>query len=133
MCYSNNICCIILTSKYFNNLYTFKGKKCNIINFILFQTWFYNQSIYNLNTGQNYLYNWMEYDAERGSDEIGSCLYHWIYKMWFSKEKPQFSRLRVFMDNCAGRTYFSILCIICNKLNIFIIVFLLVIFFNSIH
>ena len=71
----------------------------------------------------------MEYDAERGSDEIGSCLHHWVLNMWFSGAVPQFRKLRVFMDNCAGRKYFSILCIICNKLNIFIIVFLLVVFF----
>ena len=65
----------------------------------------------------------MEYEAERGSDEIASCLYHWVFKMWYNAEKPQFRRLRVFMDNCAGKKKNCSLCIIFNKLNIFIFVF----------
>ena len=47
----------------------------------------------------------MEYDAERGSEEIASCLYDWVLKMW-ADPKNRFNRLRVFMDNCAGRKYF---------------------------
>ena len=45
----------------------------------------------------------MEYEAERGSDEIASCLYDWVYKMWNSVENHHFCRLRVFMDNSAGK------------------------------
>ena len=67
----------------------------------------------------------MEYDAERGSEEIASCLYDWVQKM-LADPKIRFNRLRVFMDNCAGRKYFFH-CIIFNKLNIFIILYLLVI------
>lgn len=83
-----------------------KNAKCNIINYILFQTWFYNQSIYNLNTAENSYYNWMEYEAERGSAEIASCLFHWVFQM--SLKRPQFTRLRVFMDNAASKKYFCI-------------------------
>ena len=81
-------------------------RQYDLFKFILFQTWFYNQSVYNLNTKENSLYNWMEYEAERGSDEIASCLFHWVSNMWFSEKKPSFSRLRVFMDNAAGMHFF---------------------------
>ena len=61
----------------------------------------------------------MEYDAERGSDEIASCLYHWITNRFMDNTKKPFKKLRVFMDNCAGKKYLCVICIIVTKLNIF--------------
>ena len=84
-----------------------------------FQTWLYNQSVYDLNTKHNTCYSWMEYDAERGSDEIASCLYHWITNRFLDTTKKPFKKLRVFMDNCAGKKYLCVICIIVTKLNIF--------------
>ena len=97
--------------------YIYKTKE--IYFFLFFQTWLYNQSVYDLNTKHNTCYSWMEYDAERGSDEIASCLYHWITNRYLNTTKKPFKKLRVFMDNCAGKKYLCVICIIVTKLNIF--------------
>ena len=67
----------------------------------------------------------MEYEGERGSDEIASCIYKWVM---VKIRDPKFKKLRIISDNCPGKKIYCILCIIFNKLNILIFVFLLVIF-----
>ena len=98
-----------------------------------FQTWLYNQSVYDLNTKENTCYSWMEYDAERGSDEIASCIYHWVTTRYFHRTKKTFGKLRVFVDNCAGMKYLCLICIIVTKLNIFMSVIYIFLFLDLIN
>ncbi|CAG9762722.1 unnamed protein product [Ceutorhynchus assimilis] len=46
--------------------------------FYLRQLWTYNFCIHNLVTGKSHMYIWNETVASRGSQEIGSCLIHFI-------------------------------------------------------
>ena len=50
----------------------------------------------------------MEYEAERGADEIASCLFRWVETEWrFGKaDNPNFKRLRIFSDNASGKIFF---------------------------
>lgn len=43
------------------------------------------------------MYFWGESVAGRGSDEIASCLLHWL------GEEAEFTTLTIFADNCAGQ------------------------------
>ncbi|MCP4274201.1 MAG: hypothetical protein GY781_19940 [Gammaproteobacteria bacterium] len=61
--------------------------------------WLYNQSVVDLVTGKISYFPWTETQAERGSDEIASCLYEWVMQ----HINEGFKALRVITDNCAGQ------------------------------
>ena len=60
----------------------------------------YNQAITCLHSKMHNYYMWLETEGERGSDEIASCLYKWVK----DHITQGFTKLRVIMDNCAGKT-----------------------------
>ena len=59
----------------------------------------YNCCIYDLNHNRANCYLWDETMALKGSNEVNSCLLKWFktYKL------ENFTRLRIFADNCAGQ------------------------------
>ena len=48
----------------------------------------------------------MEYEAERGTDEIASCIFRWVETEWRHGNNPNFKRLRIFSDNASGKNFF---------------------------
>ena len=48
----------------------------------------------------------MEYEAERGADEIASCIFRWVETEWYYGDNPNFKRLRIFSDNASGKHFF---------------------------
>lgn len=65
--------------------------------FYLRQLWTYNFCIHNLITGEAYMYTWDETVAGRGSEEIGSCLIHFIKLLL-----PNVTKLIAYSDSCGG-------------------------------
>lgn len=59
----------------------------------------HNSNVHCLATQISHCYVWQETQAERGSSEIGSCLYRFVV----DNRDQGFSKLRVIMDNCAGQ------------------------------
>lgn len=59
----------------------------------------YNLTVFNLGTKQGYCFMWHEGTAQRGSAEVGSCVYNFILKNVEASVK-EFS---FFSDNCAGQ------------------------------
>lgn len=67
--------------------------------FYLRQLWTYNFSIHNLVTGKSDMYVWDETIASRGSQEIGSCLIHYI-----NNAVPQnITKIIAYSDSCGGQ------------------------------
>ena len=61
--------------------------------------WVYNQAVSDLQTKTQNYYMWLETESEKGSDEVASCLFDWV----LTHILEGFRKLRVFMDNCAGK------------------------------
>ncbi|KAK5648264.1 hypothetical protein RI129_003156 [Pyrocoelia pectoralis] len=67
--------------------------------FYLRQLWTYNFCIHNLVTGKSNIYVWDETVSSRGSQEIGSCLLHFI-----NNALPQnFTKIIFYSDSCGGQ------------------------------
>ncbi|CAH1106990.1 unnamed protein product [Psylliodes chrysocephalus] len=67
--------------------------------FYLRQLWTYNFCIHNLVTGKSDMYVWDETIASRGSQEIGSCLIHYI-----TNAVPQnVTKIIAYSDSCGGQ------------------------------
>ena len=61
--------------------------------------WTYNFCIHNLKEKSSTMYVWNEATAKRGSNEIGSCLIHYIANIIPSS----ITKLIIFSDNCSGQ------------------------------
>ena len=59
----------------------------------------YNCCIFDLNHNQANCYLWDETMALKGSNEVNSCLLKWFKNF----RSENFTRLRIFADNCAGQ------------------------------
>lgn len=66
--------------------------------FYLRQLWTYNFCVHNLLTGEADMYSWDETVAGRGSEEIGSCLIHFIKSL-----SPNVTKLIAYSDSCGGQ------------------------------
>ena len=65
------------------------------------KVWLYNFCVYDLNKAKANMFLWDETQAERGSDEIASCIIKWMDAELAAGSS--FKRLRIFADNCAGQ------------------------------
>jgi hypothetical protein len=73
-------------------------KLCSNIQFYKRKLWTYNFGIHNIKTGNAHMYIWDEQTAKRGSNEIVSCLAHFLNQV-----DGSFQKLIMFSDNCFGQ------------------------------
>lgn len=69
--------------------------------YYLRKLWVYNFCIHDVKNTKSYMYVWNETEAARGSDEVASCLLHWISER--QAGNAEFTILTIFADNCGGQ------------------------------
>ena len=69
------------------------------VQFYKHKLWTFNFSVHDLKSGKGYFYLWNEAIAKKGSNEIASCLNHFVSNYLGG----EIDTLRIFSDNCGGQ------------------------------